>query len=395
MNRSSVAGSLRVAFASVLILSAACSAEDGPAATSEVSAAIETEEVLRIGGALADGPEAFGSITGLVADERGRIVMADGRNHELRVFDGDGAFLFAAGREGAGPGELRNPCCLAFAPDGTLWVRDVGNGRFNAYRLGDTAATYLRTVPLPQEIAHASNYHAPITFDDSARMIAVGIAPSGEQGALRRMRVMLDLGSDGVAPRVIGSLALVDPPNDSVGLSIVEQRVEGGFARHFFYQPYGPRLLTAHSPGGNWARAVSSVPRVERYAADGELLHSVAIDIAPVALSERERMVADSQMVFVRQAASGSLPFDTPETKPLLAGIEFDSEGRLWVERTVADGTPREADVFDRDGVHVARVRWPADVRLGLASHISDGLILGVARDEMDVEQVVMLRVPE
>ena len=45
----------------------------------------------------------------------GRIVVANGRPLELRIFDSSGVFLGRTGREGAGPGEFRaSPPCTGF-----------------------------------------------------------------------------------------------------------------------------------------------------------------------------------------------------------------------------------------------------------------------------------------
>ena len=115
-------------------------------------------------GAFDDGPEAFGRITGLTEDSQGRIYVADYEAGEVRVFAPDGQHLFTFGGKGAGPGELASPCCLAWAPDGSLWVRDGGNQRYSGFDVGATAAVFRSALPM----AHTDvNYFAPITFTGS------------------------------------------------------------------------------------------------------------------------------------------------------------------------------------------------------------------------------------
>jgi len=364
---------------------------DSPA---DADGGIEAVEVLRIGDALGEGPDAFGPVLGVVIDERGRLVVADGRNHDLRVFDATGEFLYRIGREGSGPGELRQPCCLALAPDGALWVRDVRNGRFNAYSLGDSSATYLHQMLIPVEMAFARGLMAPTTFDDSSRMVVIGAVrdEAGEPGSARA--TVLAEASAG-PPAVIAMLPIPQPPNDSIGVFTVDERSGDNVSRFYLYQPYGPRLATAHAQGGDWARAVTSVPRVERYAPDGTLRHAIDVDAVPVPLSERERTIADSSMQLARQRGGGSTPFEAPESKPPLTGVHFDAIGRLWVELTVPDGEPRLAHVFDSGGNRVASVTWPAEVRLGLASYIGSDAMAGIARDSLDVEHVVVMKLQE
>lgn len=69
------------------------------------------------------GPYLFSQIYGLALDTAGRIYLAEAQANEVRVFGPTGVHLYSIGRTGSGPGELKRPCCLAFDPDGRLWVQ--------------------------------------------------------------------------------------------------------------------------------------------------------------------------------------------------------------------------------------------------------------------------------
>ncbi len=82
----------------------------------------------------------------------GRVFVANRESHEVTVFDNaarKNAWLTKWGARGsvATGTDLTFPQGLAFAPDGTLWVVDTGNGRVKQFRI-DAAGngTWLRTI---------------------------------------------------------------------------------------------------------------------------------------------------------------------------------------------------------------------------------------------------------
>ena len=105
-------------------------------ACGEGEPAFESDVPERVGqvdleiGRLNGPPEyTFGMISGTATAPNGEILVSDGQQEVIRVFDIDGAFLRSIGRDGEGPGEFRMPCCIAFSPTGLWWVRDGGNRR--------------------------------------------------------------------------------------------------------------------------------------------------------------------------------------------------------------------------------------------------------------------------
>ena len=350
---------------------------------------VELQEILRLGDSNSDGPDTFGRIGGVLLDADGRIVVADAMNHDMRVFSENGEFLYSFAREGEGPGEVRRPCCIATGPDGALWVRDVGNGRFNVYLTGESSAVYERTVLVPAEMAGARGLSAPLVFDDSARLVVVGRILTPENQMLRGHGIVDDAAQ--AVPTLLTRTMVTEPSDDSLAVHMVREREGGMLSVWYFYQPFGPSFVTTYAPGGDWARAVTSVPRVERYSVDGSLRHAIDVRISPVSLSDRERRISDSTLTAARTRGV-EIPFSTPATKPPLAGLKFDTAGRLWVERTTADGEPREADVFDTDGNLVMRARWPRDIRLGLESWVGSDRVVGVGSGEFNEPHVVVMR---
>ena len=323
----------------------------------------------------------FGTVSSLALLEDGRILVADHSTNDVRVFGPDGRHHFAIGRAGAGPGDLRTPCCLVIDRHGRLWVRDVGNRRYSIFEVGPSKATFVRTIR--SQVASPRALNDRVQWDDRGRIVDLGQLPNDVM-----QRAFLD--STGNASWD----TLRSPPAESLSVMRVPRRVEGGTAIYYFYQPHGPGALRAHGPRGETAEAVSSTYAVSWLDATGRRIVLIQRDMTPPELSARERREAARELDDVaRQAgvARGALPFDVPARKPPLRDLGFDLDGRLWIERTVPDGQPREADVFERDGRRVGVMTWPAHVSLRHRT-VRGRTAVGVAIDSLGTNTIVRLR---
>jgi hypothetical protein len=330
----------------------------------------------------------FGDVRGLWIDGGGRVFVADASDHTVRVFGADGEIQATLGRVGGGPGEFNQPCCLGIGPDGLLWVKDFGNRRYNAFTVTGTAPAYATTT------RSGSN---PIGFLDRVAWTADGsiidvqsvIQAAGER--LRFIRSALD--RDGTAT----PLDTVEGPDPRELREFVTRR---GGGSSVFPQPFGPRPLLAFGADGRAAIANSAVYAVNLLGTGGRPRRVIARDVGSgPALSERERSSANRTLdgVASRNGISrGSLPFDVPDGKPVLASLGFDQDGRLWVRRSTAEGAENVADLYGRDGAFLAEVRWPANVRLSL--HSATGwVVVGIetqADETINLAVLQMVPVP-
>ena len=324
----------------------------------------------------------FGNVSGLALLEDGRILVADNSTHDVRAFGPDGRHLFTIGRAGAGPGDLRSPCCLTSGPGGHLWIRDVGNRRYSLFELGASQARFIRT--MRQIVASPRALPDRIQWDERGRTVDIGQLPND---ALQR--AFLDS-----AGNAIRWDSLKAPPAESLAVLRSPRRVEGGMAVYYYYQPHGPSALHAHGPQGETAEAVSSNYSVSWFDASRRRLALIRREVVAPELSARERRNANSELDdVVRQTgtARSALPFDVPARKPVLRELGFDLDGRLWVERSVRDGQPREADVYERDGRRVAMMAWPAHVSLRHRTFRARTAV-GIAVDSLGTNTIVRLQ---
>ncbi len=336
----------------------------------------------RIGDDLQDVNASFARIDGLARAADGRLYVADAQAHEIKVFDPSGDFLFVIGRQGAGPGELANPCCVAFDPVGRLWVRDGGNARYSVYTAGDTVATFVTQV----RFAHGDfNRFVPITFESAGNVIDIG---SRAGASVTPQTHRYTLGPDG---KVTRDLTVPEVPAESTAMKMVQREITGGRATFYLYPPYGPTQLVAHAVNGEWAHALSARYAIDWRAADGTLIRHLTRDIERgPELSPAERQRAEEGLLQDRKRVGTDPGFSVPSHKQPLRRLFFDTDGRLWVELSVSEGAARRAHIYDRNGQRAGQADWPAevDLRYGL---LRGDTAWGFATDSLGVQTVVRL----
>jgi len=148
---------------------------------------------------------------------------------------------------------------------------------------------------------------------------------------------------------------------------------------------------------GRMVVGTSDAMEYQVYSTSGRLERIVRVPEYDLALSaaelsaERAAVLPDGMNAppLYRDAVS-ALP--SPDTRPAYADLVVDSEGFVWVAeflgRTEAD-EPTDWEVFSSQGEWLGTVRLPARFR---TDEIGPDYVLGIRRDEDDVEHVQMLR---
>lgn len=371
------------------IIQSACAPADDVAMDTPAGVAHDVLTIEHaIGGAEPMQPEyEFGRISGLALLADGRLAVADGINHVVRIFEPDGTHAFSFGRSGAGPREFSGPCCIAVDQQQRLWVRDGGNARYGIFAIHADSADQVGQV----RMAHGDvNRWVPTTFDADGNVIDVGSRTDRDAGVTRTYRMHVDFSG-----RVVGEEAVHKVPDDSTAVRRVERTISGGVATMFAYQPYGPSELVAYSPTGEFAHALSSRYSIDWRAPDGSHRRTLTRSVAQgPALSAREDSAAELQLLRTADrlgVSRGQLGFGVPSHKAPLRSLFFDQPGRLWVELHVPDGADRRADVYATDGTLVRTVQWPPSITLadGIITH---GAVWGVGRDDLGVATAIRLR---
>ncbi len=326
--------------------------------------ALELVEELRIGsafGANPDAPELFGEVISVAVDEDSNTYVADFQSREIHMFDYAGDFVRTIGHRGEGPGEFRMLAGILW--DGgsrVLWAVDVGGRRFNAF---DRLGTALGTQPYGRDSYNAqipwtgyADLHGFIYYSEPRNFDMLLKGRTSPDGDLR----------------IVDSLAVPSREMEtySAGLEIriVPMQPEN-------YHAVGP-------DGGLWV-STSSEFRLHRVDFNGDTVRTIEMRRPNRSLSRSERdSIAEANELSPRRI---------PQWRPVIGQHLVGPDGWLWV--------PVEGDstweIFDELGFHMGRVKSP--VSLESSSHIVLGVhtVTGVTTDEMGVQYVVRLRVPE
>jgi hypothetical protein len=285
--------------------------------------------VATIGCSECGGAAQFATIRDVVLLPSGDVLTVNSEAPTLRAFRPDGTVLWTSGRDGAGPGEYRNPMRAVSGPDG-IQVVDMTLRRVT--RLGADggflSATQIGGFPAAANgrgntlIIVTDDFRGTKTlhrwaFSDSGRRI--GVMPSEEQAGV------IFFASVAVAPS--GDLAVL---SDGNVYEIHRMRPDGSLA-------------------GTWSRHIDRVKRTPDEIAALELVR------------QRARGQAAVEARAGRGRAPTPRPAGTDELKPHVAidGLRFDDSGRLWVRTMRGDHTRTILDVFSPSGTWLGEVVVP------------------------------------
>ncbi len=320
-------------------------------------------------------------VRGAVRLGTGAIVLADFGSNQVRWYDSTGGFLRAVGRKGGGPGEFDAILGLWRLPGDSVVVFDFGNARMTV--LGPDGE--LGRIYRPEQHRALARPVGP--FADGSFLVRsqwAGVETPKAEG-VHRGRVLF----------------LRWTPTGEIGDTLVERpgavRYHGRLmdrdlqASPPFTDPTGFAVATADD---RWYYGALDRFEIEVYTPGGDLRRLIRRDVPPRPVTagheEEWRRYVREEFSFMPAAVQGwylNLPF--PETLPAHGAILPDAEGNLWVAAYSLEEEPARWSVFDADGRFLGTVATPAG---GTLTDVGADYVLGVWRDELDVERVRLYR---
>lgn len=343
------------------------------------------EPELDIGGADAEEAYSVYQVTDALRLSDGRVVVANGGSADIRYYAADGTHLHTSGRRGDGPGEFQRPQRLiVLSPDSVLVI---DRGRTTVL---DAAGAYVRDfVP-----GGAGTRVSVVGRFDDGRLVGASTAIMNEES------IASGLNRTDIAFLTLTSMGEVVDTIVSVAGSERTIRVEGSggqiesvmisappFAKNTVYAATGDVLIVA----------TQESPEVRVFGADGVLRRIIRTGTPMPAVTEEYLEAAfESQLEAMppemrEQMATRREEPHAGKVVPPFSAVEIDEAGNLWL----ADyddyiRTPGTWSVHDADGRLIARVRMPERFQV---MHIGTDFVLGVERDELDVEHVRLHRI--
>lgn len=342
---------------------------------------VGSEPTLRVGVVEGDEAYQFSQITGVVRLADGGVAVADGGSSQVRFFGPDGRHFATVGRAGGGPGEFTGLSALGRAGPGRLWAYDFALRRIT-WMNGEGDIT--GTTTLAPEPAMLNPVGA---FPDGSFLLkqlwgAEATAGTSELGLRRDPIAFVRFDEAGALVDTVGLFPgreLFITEEDGRGVMGVPP-----FGRSNVAALRGDRLVIGSGIGyqveevderGRLLR-ILRIPGRDRDVGSEEMESFIQTQLEDVPPEDHAR---------VRQSI---LEMPHPPTVPPYGSILADDDGDLWIsEWAPYPGIPERWGVFDGRGGWLGEVRTP---RGFFPYAVGSDWILGVERDDMDVEYVVV-----
>jgi hypothetical protein len=339
--------------------------------------------VLLIGAADGDEPYLFSRISGAVRLSSGVIVVANQSSGELRWFSPTGNWLRSRGRLGDGPGEFRGLRRVLRLPGDSILAEDGLSSRMTLY---DSGGTLVRSWSIAE--AAASLAPPPLGRLPDGSFVALAERALARPPGYTRFEASLLRYRDG---RILDTL-LVSAGGEWYTVGCGTQA--------------SPALCGVGVPYGLRSLAASSGPFV--YFGTGERYEVLRLDVRSRKLDTLRRDVPATPLSAARRAAFiDSIAGTVPESRralvrqrfseapvrramPFFEALATDDRGNLWLARPQERSASERAwDVLAADGRFVRTVMLPSSLSV---TALSDGYVVGVARDADGVESVAVYR---
>jgi hypothetical protein len=297
----------------------------------------------------------------------GRIVIGNHGTQELRFFDSEGQHLYSAGREGEGPGEFRSIGRVWPMGADSLAIFDYQTFRFSIFSI---SGEFGRTIRLEMP---GGGLALPEGFVDRGRILTSTSVPGTSKPGVHRDVVMYHLCSlDG---QVLDSLGRF-PGSELYGTEV------GGNVS-VASRPFGLDAQVAVA-SDRWYYGSSGGYEIEVHSLDGALERIIRYD------RPNRRLTSDVADGY-RERTAGTFwaRIPTPETLPAYSRLFADDAGNLWVEDYALRDEPATWSVFNPEGRLLGSIEIPPG---GLIKQIGADFVLGIWKDELDVEQARMYR---
>lgn len=347
------------------------------------------EPELDIGGMDAGEASALFQVGGVHKLADGRVVVAHGGGHDVRIYGADGQHLRSIGREGDGPGEFRRPSRVHVMPGDSLLVYDSQARRLT---LLATDGTYARDWPLQQPDGRPA---ALVGIFGDGSLVAQGNALFGSGGPPPNGRLRPDVTFFRTTPGELDVDTIAVAPGAE---SFVRTNANASgriTSMQIMTIPFGHTAAAAVGED-QLAIGTQDAPEVLFYSPTG-VLRRILRTGAPMTPVTQEHLDAWTERQLenlpTEQHAAVRANFaDMPHggSIPPYGMVLIDDAGHTWLQDYDDRITPAGTwTVYDPSGRIVARIRLPASFR---PHHIGTDFVLGVEQDELDIEHVRLYR---
>ena len=335
---------------------------------------IAEEPNLTIGAVAGDSQDLLFNVEGAHVLANGRVVVANRSTDELRYYDVSGDYLFSGGRTGEGPGEFGHIAWTAYCGE-YIYAYDISNARMSVYdEDGQHQRDYRVVAPNGIPLYGSGSCRQDGTF----LMMGWYYADTGPQlGVYRPSHPVFIVDSIGTVLLSYGDFPGPDRWGNESGSAPL---------------PFG--RSTVHVLGTSLAYvgtgdtydivgldSAGTVRRIIR-----KLTPSLDLTDEDIEAYESPLLARASSENARRQMRRWFQEMEYPETVPAYDRFVLDPGGHLWVaDYSGPNDESVSWSIFDPSGRQVARAETGASLHV---LEIGNDYVLGVTRDELDVEYV-------
>ena len=307
----------------------------------------------------------------------GAIVVADNGSATIRFFDPSGIFIRLVGGRGEGPGEYQQIGLLGRYGADSLVVWD---GALRRMTVLDAQGSYVRTL-VPQGFGDRFVYFQH-SFGDGSVLgrIDAGLSPDQmPEGIFEATTTYVRLHATGQIDTVgefFGNQAFVTPDHSLTNMPFGRSGVVAAAASGFFFSTNDRYELRHYTSTGDLI-GILRFPEESRPLTTTEIEEFVQADL--------ERF-DDPAALRKRMAFWEAVPY--PEALPAFAELRVDAVGNVWAaDYRLTPAEPFRWTIITPEGQLRGRITTSSRLRI---LDIGADYVLGVERDELDIERVVV-----
>jgi hypothetical protein len=326
-------------------------------------------------------------VTGAIRLASGQIAVANSASQEIRFYDAAGKYLRTAGGKGGGPGEFRGLGAIQLLRGDSIFAFDIMQQRLSVF---SPEGDFVRSAQLERTPDGGMPFASGALRDGSVVVRVTGSAGGGKDGLQRRSETFLHYSSDG---KMLDRVS-VQPGSERF---VQTESASGAIMRMSMITPlFGHTQVSSVNGeravfGGNesYELAVYTPEGVlERLIRRQQAPRPVTDDNLESFLKTRLDAISDPGRRQTMERSYRDIPH--PSTMPFYEAALLDDGGNLWVhEFQPAPAALPTWTVFDPDGRMLGAVSMPDRFR---PMQIGADFVLGLWRDELDVQHVRMYR---
>lgn len=348
------------------------------------------DTVAVLGGFTVDDPDyQFARVGryGLTSDAAGNLYVFDGQGKRIIGYSPTGDVIGTWGREGEGPGEIGGRGgVLSMGPGDTLWLADRSNQRITLF---PTDGGEPVSIPMGEESIGFGGRLVAIPGGALGMMSSFRFTPGDDAEMPPRPVVHID--RDGTITDTLWTVPA--PKTDRVTITTGNRTLMMLMGRTFSpnhsYGRFSSGDLVMHSRADYDVRLMS---------ADGTVRRVIQRAPPPRATTDEDRQRVRDQILEPRDGEVSDMQRKQAEAVtfedviPRIRTLLLDHADRIWlsISEDIPDETER-LDVYSAEGQLLGELRGMELPHL----FFGDGYAARLTTDDLDVEQIVILRLIE